>query len=330
MAISLSIASALTGSALEGGATPPLVAIKGATLIDGTGRAPIRGAVILVGQGRIVATGLLHQVKIPKNARVIDASGKFVIPGLMDGNVHLVGEDAIRNPIRFKDEYERRISQSAQVALRSGVTTVFDTWGPAEELVRVRDRINAGADVGSRLYVGGNIIGLNGPLSADFNDKGAASLSKGDRDAINAYWERGVGRSLMYLPPTEVAAKVTAYIRRERVDFIKYASSGHKNEAFIAFSELQQRKIVEAGHEAGLKVAVHTTSPESLRIAVEAGADMAVHCTFTGDAVIAPDTIALMEKRRTVCGTALPPTGRSNTIFRSLTAWRTSGRLAAL
>src|SRR6476619_2026112 len=71
-------------------AAGPSIAITGATLIAGTGAQPIRDAVIVVSDGRIAAAARRSAVAIPADAKTIDAAGKFVIPGLMDANVHLM------------------------------------------------------------------------------------------------------------------------------------------------------------------------------------------------------------------------------------------------
>jgi cytosine/adenosine deaminase-related metal-dependent hydrolase len=64
-------------------------AITGATLIDGVGRAPIINAVIVIEGARITQAGAADKTKIPAGAQVIDARGKFVIPGLADMHNHL-------------------------------------------------------------------------------------------------------------------------------------------------------------------------------------------------------------------------------------------------
>ena len=66
-------------------------AIVGGTLIDGTGRPPIKDSVIVVEDEWITAVGRSGQVAIPKGAEMIDASEKTVIPGLIDAHLHFVG-----------------------------------------------------------------------------------------------------------------------------------------------------------------------------------------------------------------------------------------------
>ncbi|MEQ8683941.1 MAG: hypothetical protein RIE86_01550, partial [Imperialibacter sp.] len=57
-------------------------AFTGATIIDGTGAAPIQNGVLLVADGRIVAMGAKNEVTLPDNITVNDLSGKTIIPGL--------------------------------------------------------------------------------------------------------------------------------------------------------------------------------------------------------------------------------------------------------
>ena len=67
----------------------PITVIRAGTLIDGTGGAPVRNAVIVVQGERITAVG--PGLAIPKGATVVDLSGETVLPGFIDAHVHLVG-----------------------------------------------------------------------------------------------------------------------------------------------------------------------------------------------------------------------------------------------
>jgi len=64
------------------------IVILGATLLDGSGRAPIRNSVVVIEGDQIVAVGRRGQVRIPRNARVIDARGMIVAPGFIDAHNH--------------------------------------------------------------------------------------------------------------------------------------------------------------------------------------------------------------------------------------------------
>ena len=64
------------------------IVILGATLLDGSGRAPIRNSVVVIEGDRIVAVGRRGQVRIPRDARVIDARAMIVAPGFIDAHNH--------------------------------------------------------------------------------------------------------------------------------------------------------------------------------------------------------------------------------------------------
>ncbi len=275
--------------------------ITGATIIDATGSAPVPDGVIVIENGRIAAIGG-GSTPIPPRARKIDARGKFAIPGLMDANVHLFGLNSrLESLSRYIEHYEDPIAESAQVALKNGLTTVFDTYGPRRYLMMVRDRINAGEWTGSRFFCAGNIIGFDGPFSPDFNAPAGEVASSSLVRRVNAIWVENVGRHLMWLPPEDLAKEVRAYIAKG-IDFVKYGSNEHFGTsagAFLAFSAEQQRAIVEEAHRAGITAQAHSSSVEGLRLAVEAGCDLVTHCNITGPVPIPATTLEEMARRKT-------------------------------
>lgn len=276
-----------------------VTAITGATVIDGTGRPPIADAVVLIRDGRIASLGPAGEVAVPSGASRIDARGKYVIPGLMDANLHLYLNGDLESLIKFEDRYHEVVLEGAQIALRTGMTTVFDTWGPRAALAKARDMINAGRAPGSRIYLAGNIIGFDGPLSADFRGASAPHVSKAFAKRINDTWEEGTGRKLLWMPPDTLRAAIREYAAKG-VDFLKFGASGHVDMNFISFSERQQRVIVEEGHRAGKTVQAHVTSPESIDMAIEAGVDILTHGDISGPVYPIPaETIRKMVERGT-------------------------------
>ncbi len=321
-ALSIALSAAFLGILLfaeadsrpEKGAAPPSspgisLAIVGATIIDGTGRPPLKDGTILIEGGRLSAVGPGKELVVPRGARVVQASGKYVIPGLMDSNVHCVAQRTVEYLARYEDDFEALIEEAAQVALIHGQTSVFDTWGPLQPLLNVRDRIRDGRTKGSRIFVAGNCIGMSGPLGPDMNTPDAVrTVSPAFIRRINRIWEENVGPDLAYMTPDQVRREVRAYAARG-VDFLKYASSSHLDSRFIVFSEAAQRAIVEEGHRAGLTVQAHTTTNESLRLAVEAGADLITHADDTGVLPVSEETIAALAKKKIPCG-IIPKTAR--------------------
>jgi imidazolonepropionase-like amidohydrolase len=284
-------------------------AIVGGTIIDGTGSAPIKDGVILIEGNKIVAVGKKGQIMLPRDIREIDATGKYIIPGLMDGNVHLYLDYSIEFMSLYEGRFEELIEEAAQVALKSGLTTVFDTWGPLQPLMNVRDRINSGETVGSRMFVAGNIVGLSGPFGRDFNPEAGkfvrgmmSAATKAFVERINAIWIENVGPDLQIMTPEQVRTEIRKYISRG-IDFLKYASNGHgPTNAFIHFSAEVQKAIVEESHKAGLSVQAHTTTNEGLRMAIEAGVDFITHCGRTSGMPIADSTLSTLIEKQIPCG----------------------------
>lgn len=277
--------------------------IDSATIIDGVADNPLVGHAIWIDAGRIKAIGPLAELNVPDGVKVIDARSTYAIPGLINANVHLYSDLAFENVVRNEGRFEEFIAEAAQVALKGGLTTVFDTWGPRKPLMAVRDRINAGSLPGSRIFCAGNIVGLDGLFSLDFLSNTLGVVSSGLAQRINALWVENVGPDLSWMPPEQVANEVRTYIDKG-IDFIKYASSEHRAQeheasAFLLFSERAQAAIVEEAHRAGLTAQAHTSAVEALRVAVEAGCDLVQHCNITGPVPIPESTLELMAKKKT-------------------------------
>lgn len=281
--------------------------VKGATIIDGAARGSIERGAIWIENGRIKAVEQLEQARQWPTLQSIDAEGKFVIPGLMNANVHLLCDIRLEVLARFWGSYEDLIIEAAQIALKNGVTTVFDTWGPRRFLVGARNRIATGQALGARIYCAGNIIGFDGPFSDDFVAKTREVASTAFADEINAIWTEGVGRALMWLTPDEVGRAVRAYLANE-VDFVKFASNEHFGSsagAFLAFSPASQAAIVAAAREVGMSAQAHTMSVEGLRLALEAGCDLIQHANITGPTPIPPETLEALAQGG--CGAVVFP-----------------------
>lgn len=122
------------------------MAFVGATLIDGTGRAAMPGSTILTSGAKITAVGPSGAIVIPKDARRIDVSGKFIVPGLWDMHAH----------------YEQ--VEWGPLYLAAGVTTVRDVGNEFEFISTIRDRVNSGAGLGPRLLLAGIVDG-DGPMA---------------------------------------------------------------------------------------------------------------------------------------------------------------------
>ena len=206
----------------------------------------------------------------------------------MDANLHLFLNIDLETLIKYEGRYHEIILEAAQITLRTGQTTVFDTWGPRAALVQARDMIKAGDAPDSRIYLAGNIIGFGGPLSPDFRAAAAPFVSKMFAKKINDTWEQETGRDLMWMGPEEVRTVIREYAGKE-VDLLKYGASGHVDMNFIVFSPRVQKIIVEEGHRAGVTVQTHTTTIESLDMAIDAGVDIITHGGVSGPKTFIPE-----------------------------------------
>src|SRR3712207_1262269 len=115
-------------------ATP--IALTGATLIDGMGAPPLPDATVVVEGRTIAAVGPVGAVEVPRDAAVYDLRGKTLMPGLIDGHVHLrayAGEGQrnihLWNVLTFMEEQALHAAGNARRALQCGVTTVRDMAG---------------------------------------------------------------------------------------------------------------------------------------------------------------------------------------------------------
>jgi imidazolonepropionase-like amidohydrolase len=106
---------------------------------------------VLVSDGRIVAVGPFGDVRVPPGTREVDATGRFIIPGLWDAHVHTryQGIDHLR------------------LLLANGITSALDMGGPWQQLAEIknwREQINQGQRAGPRLWAAGPL--LDGPGSS--------------------------------------------------------------------------------------------------------------------------------------------------------------------
>lgn len=116
-----------------------VIALEGATLIDGTGSEPKPDAVVIIRNGRIEAIARVNEIRIPRNAERINLVGKTIIPGLIDAHAHV-----------------ERWAAGRYVAW--GVTTVRDLHGGTDSVITLKNAMNLGSILGPRAYVAGAMI----------------------------------------------------------------------------------------------------------------------------------------------------------------------------
>ena len=121
------------------------LAMVGGTLIDGTGKAPLRNSVVLIRGDRIEKIGTTDSLPVPRDYEVVSTEGLTVLPGLWDLHVHLMyaGHPDVRYWFdTYTPQFERIIiPASAEQMLMAGVTTVRDLAAPLQPIVAVKKRI---------------------------------------------------------------------------------------------------------------------------------------------------------------------------------------------
>jgi len=236
-------------------------AIVGATLIDGTGATPTPDAAVVVEGGRIAGVGARSEVRIPEGAQVIDASGRFLLPGLIDAHVHVTAPDFV--PIAPKGDrtaYATAIAiRNLRSALQAGVTTVRDVCGPRINLA-LRSAQRRGQLIAPRIYTAGMGISMTGGHGAGFP---GASHEVDGPDAVRH------------------AVRIE---HKAGADLIKLLSS-HRTDR-PEFSDAEIAAGVDEAHRLGLPVAIHAANEVSTETAARAGVDVIEHGSFLGEETV--------------------------------------------
>src|SRR3989449_8771937 len=134
-----------------------VVVLKGATIIDGTGRAPQQNGVLVLDGERILAVGASAKVKVPRHARGLDLTGRTIMPGILSahGHVGLVAGGQNRADAYTRENVQAQLLQYE----RYGVTSVL-TLGLNRDLVyELRDEQRRGAVPGASLFTAGRGLG---------------------------------------------------------------------------------------------------------------------------------------------------------------------------
>ena len=130
-----------------------VTALTGARVIDGTGRAPIEQATVLINGGKITAVGAASSVQVPAGATRVDMAGKTIMPGMVNAHGHV--QKRPENKLSVRDDLVRRLQLYAQY----GVTTIVSLGSnPGEdetEAIKLRDEQDRIALDRARIYTSG-------------------------------------------------------------------------------------------------------------------------------------------------------------------------------
>jgi len=241
--------------------TPDVRVIAGATLINPTPAAPVSNAVIVITGSRITQVGTAASVKPPAGAQVIDATGKFVIPGLADMHNHL--EDGGIN------QRQNRLGNLGRL-LAVGVTTVFDPSVPEDDFAKLKAAATADSAAYPRFFGTGPSITVEGDTLGSQSPK----------------------------PKTpDEARAVVQKLKALGVDAIKVARDDltwASTRAMPLMPAEVLQALVDEAHRLQLKVYVHAPQLARAREALRAGVDGLLHGIV--DEPIDQDFMALLKK----------------------------------
>jgi Amidohydrolase family len=263
------------------GTPPPPRAIVGATLVDGTGAAPVGNATIVLRGGKIDCAG---RCAIPGGVTVVDGRGTWVTPGLVDAHVHFAQTgwadgrpDAL--DVRDKHPYERveadlkaHPERFFRSQLCSGVTAVFDVGGyPWSVAMAHREREDTRAPH----------VSAAGPLLS----------------TLDHWLNLPAERQFILLKDAESARNGVAYLKAIGSEAVKVW--------YIVRPDLPVEKsapaVLAAGEEArkaGLPLIVHATGLDEAKVALRAGARVLVHSVI--DKPVDDEFLALAKKDGTI------------------------------
>ncbi len=256
------VASMLAVSGQSFRIVPRPIVIIGGTIIDGTGAPARRNDAIVVQDGRIKAMGLAASKRAPKDARMIDASDKWIVPGLIDAAVHLsqtggldarpdlVPDPGGRTYAEILRDIRRAPSPYLRAYLCAGITAILNLGGPPWTF-ELRDG-RTGDALSPRIATTGPWIATSAPVGLQVaGDEG--------------YWVSGEAAG-----PAALVERLLA--RQPDLVAVHLGPEARSPQGDLAFV----RSVVSAAHARKHRVIVDVTSVPQLRAAVEGGADAVV------------------------------------------------------
>ncbi|HKY03971.1 MAG TPA: amidohydrolase, partial [Blastocatellia bacterium] len=123
-------------------AMPKQIAFTHVTVIDATGAPPLPGMTVVITGDRITTIGPAGKVRIPRQAEVVEARGKFLIPGLWDMHTH----------------HEASGEESLPLFIANGVTGTRDMGSDLKFILALRRKIADGVTVGPRMVAAGPML----------------------------------------------------------------------------------------------------------------------------------------------------------------------------
>jgi imidazolonepropionase-like amidohydrolase len=269
-----------------------MLVLRGGTLIDGTGRAPVREATIVVSDGRVESVGSGAAGTWPSSAEVIDVAGMTVLPGLIDCHDHLAFHGyELATRWELNEPGSTRHLRTARVieqTLGMGYTTIRDAGGLDAGF---RSAIDEGLLRGPRLLSAIAIISPVGGIGDRVSPSGHECLVPHD-PALPVGVANGA----------EDVRRVVRLMVRAGAEVIKCATTGGASSRAghgprdPAFDADEMRALVDESHALGRRVMCHALGGPGLRLALEAGVDSIEHgCYLDEDS----ELISMMAERGT-------------------------------
>ncbi len=249
-----------------------VIVLRGATLIDGTGRPPRQNATLVIDGDRISAVGDAARLKFPAGARVVEVRGRTIMPGIINahGHVGLVAGGQNRADAYTRENVQPQLLQYE----RYGVTSVL-TLGLNRDLVyEIRDEQRRGALPGASLFTAGRGVGVPG---------GAPPVPSAPDQ--------------VYRPKT--AEEAVANVREaaaHKPDFFKI----WVDDVFGKFPKMDPavfKATIEEAHRNGIRVASHVFYLADAKTLIGDGVDALAHSIR--DQPVDRELVAQMKKRGT-------------------------------
>jgi imidazolonepropionase-like amidohydrolase len=269
--------------------------IRNGQLIDGNGGPAIPGAVVQVSEGRIVWAGRESEAPaFPADARVIDAAGGSILPGLVEAHFHptYFNVAALEDlDIKYPVEYVTLLAAAnARLALECGYTSARSGGSLFNIDVWLKQAIESGICAGPRLCASGReICGVGGLMdwNPDFRRIGMEGLV------------------LLVNGPVEARAAVRKLVK-DGVEWVKTYPTGDaaapdtNDHHTLCMTFEEMHAVVATAHNHGLKVTGHCRATEGILNALNAGYDAIEHGTFIDD-----ECLELLLRRNVPCVPAL-------------------------
>jgi imidazolonepropionase-like amidohydrolase len=239
------------------GAYAQNVTITNARILDGTGRVIERGNVV-VRDGKIASVGTAAPAG--NTGRTINANGRTVMPGFVDGHRHIVTGD----PAQW---LAQRAAPQFQEFLEAGFTTVLAAIDPPQA-VEARRRIEAGQLKGPRLYVG-TILPVAGPSGPPAQGDPART------DPARGPYPTTPAPAI----PREATIKAVASAKAAGYDYLKVVLNTTQNGPEVETLKL----IIAEGKKVNMPTIVHAVSVRDTLAAIDAKPDQLVHTPHIGN-----------------------------------------------